>query len=32
MQKCKPMKTPLAADEKLSLDAGTPLSLDDATS
>jgi hypothetical protein len=32
MQTCKPMKTPLAADEKLSLDVGDPLSLDDATS
>jgi hypothetical protein len=32
MQTCKPMKTPLAADEKLSLDAGDPLSPDDATS
>jgi hypothetical protein len=32
MQTCKPMKTPLAAYEKFSLDVGDPLSLDDATS
>jgi hypothetical protein len=32
MQKCKPMKTPLTADEELLLDAGNPLSLEDAMS
>jgi hypothetical protein len=32
MQKCKPMKTHLAADEELLLDVGNPLSLEDATS
>jgi hypothetical protein len=32
MQPCKLMKTPLATEEKLSLDTGDPLSSDDATS
>jgi hypothetical protein len=31
MQDCKAMRTPLLADEKLSLFDGDPLTLDDAT-